>query len=163
MDYNTEAINEVAEEVAKILKNALEAQPKKGKGDVKIAQVESNMREVMLKIGNEALSILLSSEQTTPLAEIGCECGGILHYQRMREATVISVFGKTKYKRAYYAGCSCKKGKAPIDEQFGLEPGAVTAGLAKLLALAGIEFSYDESQDGYSLFCCSIFPKTQYV
>jgi hypothetical protein len=63
----------------------------------------------------------------------------------MRSATVISVFGKVTYERAYYAGCSCKKGKAPLDEQFGLEPGAVTAGLAALLALAGIEFSYDES------------------
>ena len=37
------------------------------------------------------------------------------------------------------------QGKAPLDEQYGLEPGAVTAGLAALLALAGIEFSYDES------------------
>jgi hypothetical protein len=32
-----------------------------------------------------------------------------------------------------------------LDEQFGLVPGAVTAGLASLLALAGIEFSYDQS------------------
>jgi hypothetical protein len=63
----------------------------------------------------------------------------------MREAKVISVFGKTSYKRAYYAGCTCGKGKSPLDEQFGLEPGAVTAGLAKLLALAGIAYSYDES------------------
>ena len=47
--------------------------------------------------------------------------------------------------RAYYAGCGCKQGKAPLDKQFGLQPGAVTAGLATLLALAGIEFSYDKS------------------
>ena len=58
---------------------------------------------------------------------------------------VISVFGKTLYVRGYYAGCHCKQGKAPLDEQFGLKPGAVTAGLAILLALAGIEFSYDKS------------------
>ncbi len=143
MDYNTEAINEVAEQVAKILKKALVGESRDG--GMKIADVETNTRELLLKIGNEALSKLLSSMQTTPIAEIGCECGGILQYQRMREATVISVFGKTTYNRAYYAGCSCKQGKAPIDEQFGLEPGAVTAGLAKLLALAGIEFSYNES------------------
>lgn len=143
MDYNTEVINEIAEQVAKILKKTLEVEPKDGV--VKIADIETNIREVLVKIGNEALSKLLSSMQTTPFAEITCECGGILQYQRMREATVISVFGKTNYKRAYYAGCCCKKGKAPIDEQFGLKPGAVTAGLANLLGLAGIEFSYDES------------------
>jgi hypothetical protein len=143
--YNTEAINEVADQLAKVLKSAILEQQKNGDGAVQIAQVEAGMREALRQIGNQALSILLSSMQTTPLAEIACEYGGILHYQRMREAVVISVFGKTTYKRAYYAGCGCKKGKAPIDEQFGLEPGAVTAGLAMLLALAGIEFSYAES------------------
>ena len=40
---------------------------------------------------------------------------------------------------------SLQEGEAPLDEQFGFEPGAVTAGLAALLALAGIEFSYDKS------------------
>lgn len=60
----------------------------------------------------------------------------------MRGATVIRVFGKVHYQCAYYAGCNCGQGKAPLDEQYGLEPGAVTAGLAALWALAGIEFSY---------------------
>jgi hypothetical protein len=68
-----------------------------------------------------------------------------LHYQRTREAKIISVFGKTTYTRAYYAGCTCKKGKAPLDDELGLKPGCVTAGLAMLLALAGIGNSYDES------------------
>jgi hypothetical protein len=63
----------------------------------------------------------------------------------MRAAQVISVFDRVDYERAYYAGCPCKRGRAPLDEQFGLEPGSVTAGLAALLALAGIEFSYDQS------------------
>jgi hypothetical protein len=143
--YTTEAINEIAQQLAEMLKSAVQEQQKSGEGAVKIAQIEAGMRDALRQIGNQALSNLLSSMQTTPAAEIECECGGILPYQRMREATVISVFGKTTYERAYYAGCSCKRGKAPIDEQFGLEPGAVTAGLAMLLALAGIEFSYDES------------------
>jgi hypothetical protein len=103
------------------------------------------MREGLRQIGVQALGLFLSSMQTTPASEIACTCGGILKYQRMRPATVISVFGRVTYERAYYAGCNCKEGKAPLDEQFGLEPGAVTAGLAALLALAGIEFSYDES------------------
>ncbi len=57
----------------------------------------------------------------------------------------MSVFGETTYTRAYYAGCACQKGKLPLDDEFGLQPGSVTAGLATLLALAGIENSYDES------------------
>ena len=94
------------------------------------------MREVVRQIGMQALSHFLSGMQTTPALEIPCRCGGSLHYQRIREASIISVFGKTSYTRAYYAGCACQKGQAPLDEQFGLEPGAVTAGLAQLLALS---------------------------
>jgi hypothetical protein len=120
-----------------------------------IAQIETEMREGLRQVGKQALGLFLSSLQTMPAKEIACSCGGTLHYQRMREALVISVFGRTKYVRAYYAGCNCKVGKAPLDEQFGLEAGAVTAGLATLLALAGIAFSYDKSPEwlqAYLLF-----------
>jgi hypothetical protein len=145
MNYNTEMINSVAQQLAEMFKEVVVEQQKNGQGTPVIAQIEAGMREVLRQVGLQALGMFLSSMQSTPSSEMACECGGTLHYQRMREAMVISVFGKTAYKRAYYAGCICKQGKAPIDKQFGLEPGAVTAGLAQLLALAGIEFSYDES------------------
>jgi hypothetical protein len=138
-------INSVARPIAEMFKTAVMEHQKTGEGTPHIAQIEASMREMLRQIGLQALGLFLSSMQATPVSEIACECGGTLHYQRMREAMVISVFGKTVYQRAYYAGCTCKQGKAPIDEQFGLEPGAVTAGLAMLLSLAGIEFSYAES------------------
>lgn len=70
---------------------------------------------------------------------------GKLKYKRKRKAKIVSVFGKVSYKRAYYAGCQCKKGKAPLDEKYGIEPGGVTGGLAELVAQAGIAFSYEQS------------------
>jgi len=145
MDYNTEVINNAATQIAEMFKNIVISQQQGGQGVSTIAQIEICMREALRQIGIQALGQFLSSMQTTPASEIVCGCGGRLQYQRMREARIISVFGKTSYTRAYYAGCSCQKGKAPLDRQFGLEPGAVTAGLAQLLALAGIEFSYDQS------------------
>ena len=145
MKYNTETINDAAQQLAAMFTTMVIEQHVAGQGTTTIAQIETGMRESLRQIGVQALGLFLSSMQTTPVSEMGCKCGGILKYQRMRPATVISVFGKVMYERAYYAGCSCKEGKAPLDERFGLEPGAVTAGLAVLLALAGIEFSYDES------------------
>lgn len=145
MNYNTETINSVARQLAEMLKIAVTEQQQAGQGTPNIAQIETDLREALRQIGLQALGLFLSSMQSTPAREIACTCGGTLRYQRQREATVISVFGRTVYERAYYAGCSCKQGKAPLDEQFGLEAGAVTAGLAMLLALAGIEFSFDES------------------
>jgi len=155
MNYNTEGINELAQQLAELFRSAVMTQQERGGSIPKIAQIETEMREVLRQVGQQALGLFLSSMQATPEKEIGCGCGGTLHYQRLREAMVISVFGKTMYKRAYYAGCGCQAGKAPLDEQFGLEPGAVTAGLATLLALGGIEFSYDQSPEwlqAYLLF-----------
>lgn len=145
MNYNMETINHLAQQFAEMIKVAVIAQQKAGEETALIMEIENGMREALRQIGQQALGIFLSSMQTTPESEIECPCGGKLHYQRMRAAQVISVFDRVSYERAYYAGCQCKQGRAPLDEQFGLEPGAVTAGLAALLALAGIEFSYDQS------------------
>lgn len=142
MNYNMETINGLAEQLAAIFKMAVMAQEKAGAETMLIAEIENSMREALRQIGERALGILLSSLQATPDSQIDCPCGGKLDYQRMRAAQIISVFGPVSYVRAYYAGCTCQQGQAPLDEQFGLEPGAVTAGLATLLALAGIEFSY---------------------
>jgi len=151
MKYNTETLNRAAEQLAEMFRVAITEET----GSATIADIEKSMREALRQIGIQALGQLLSSLQTTPESEIDCECGGTLKYQRKRSATVISVFGRVTYERAYYAGCECGKGKSPLDERFGLEPGGVTSGLAALLALAGIEFSYDESPkwlDAYLLF-----------
>jgi hypothetical protein len=145
MNYNTETINSAAQKLAEMIKaEVLKQEQKSGEGTT-IAEIETGLREALRLIGEQALGMFLSSMQATPAGEIECNCGGKLQYQRKRTATVISVFGKVRYERAYYAGCTCKRGKAPLDEKFGLKPGAVTAGLAKLLALAGIGFSFDES------------------
>lgn len=145
MNYNIEKIHGLAQQMADVFTEAVKEQQKAGAGTPLIGEIENSMREMLRQIGMQALGMFLSGMQATPEDEIDCECGGKLQYQRMRTAKVISVFSGVRYKRAYYAGCKCKQGKAPLDEQFGLQPGAVTAGLAALLALAGIQVSYDQS------------------
>jgi hypothetical protein len=145
VNYNTETINQIATAFAAMFKTTLNEQKMSSGSNPTIAEIETGMREAMREIGEQALGILLSSLQSTPTLEIPCKCGGSLRYQRMRPATLVSVFGRVSYERAYYAGCTCQKGKAPLDEMYGLEPGAVTAGLSALLSLAGIAFSYNES------------------
>jgi len=145
MNYSTEAVNEAAKQLADMYKAKVMEQQRVGEEPATIAQIENEMRETLRQIGQQALSIFLSSMHGTPASEITCGCGGKLKYQRRRPATIVSVFGKVRYERAYYAGCECGKGRSPVDEQLGIEPGSVTAGLGALLALAGIEFSYEES------------------
>jgi hypothetical protein len=150
MEYNTEKINELAQSVAKLVEESLKAKTESGQNQ--IAEIEKEFREVLRQIGMKALGFHLSSLQKTPESEIRCNCGGQLRYQRMREAKLISVFGKVSYKRAYYAGCQCQKGEAPLDEEYGLKPGAFKAGLAQLMALTGIAFSFEESEKWLSEF-----------
>lgn len=152
MEYASEAITQLAQQVMQVFKAALEQRRATSPTAVTIAEVEKELRQVLRQIGAQALSQFLSLSEGTPAAELPCSCGGTLHYQRQREARVTSVFGRIRYERAYYAGCSCGNGRAPVDEQYGVVPGAVTAGLAALLGLGGIEMSFDASRDWLSEF-----------
>jgi hypothetical protein len=142
MKYNIEKINLIGKMLAEIVEEALEA---KGEAGVLIGDIEMAMRESMLKIGNSALQCFLENTDGEVEAEMECVCGGKL-YQRRRKATIWSVFDKVVYKRAYYAGCACGKGCAPVDRRYGIEPGKVTAGLAHLIALSGINKAFDDGR-----------------
>jgi len=146
MDYNTETITNIATQVAETIKAAMVQRLQTGEASVTIADVETEFRQCLRQIGLQALSLFLSTAEGIPAAEWPCACGGTLRYQRQRAATITTVFGRLRYERSYYAGCTCGQGKAPVDEQYGLEPGAMTSGLAALLGLAGIEFGFDESR-----------------
>lgn len=140
MKYNIEKINEIGKLVAELVEEAIEME---GKEELLIGDIEMTMRESMLKIGNSALQCFLENADGQAEAKIECACGGTLLYQRRRSATIWSVFDKVVYKRAYYAGCTCGEGCAPVDQRYGIEPGKVTAGLARLLALSGIKDAFD--------------------
>lgn len=146
MNYNTEDIQRIAEEVVKLVQGSIRQKQNESQEVQTMAEFELAFREAVRQIGAAALGVFLSDLQQTPAREIACACGGRLHYQRMRPAVTTTVFGKVEYTRAYYAGCSCGQGVAPLDQTYGLEAGAISSGLAQLLALAGIEFSFEESQ-----------------
>lgn len=143
MKYNTEKINLIAQKIAEVVKEAIEEEdPEK----VLIGDVEMAMREGLQEIGQQALKCLLENADGEAEAEMECTCGGKLAYQRQRKATIWSVFGKVTYSRAYYAGCTCGKGCAPVDRRYGIEPGKVTAGLAHLVALSGIDKAFEDGR-----------------
>ena len=140
MNYNTEEIKGIAQQIANLLEDQLKQE------EQTIAGIELGFREILRQIGAEALGVFLSGQQKTPENRIACQCGGTLYYQRMRSASITTVFGKVEYKRAYYAGCACGEGIAPVDVKYALQAGAISAGLAELMALTGIAFSFEESE-----------------
>ena len=139
MEFSTKVI----EEVATILAQELE----KGEtGDQGIMGLETNARQMLKAIGGEVLKQYLSRKDPEGESKIvSCACGGQAQFHSWRTAVIWSVFGKVSYQRRYYVCPKCHKGQIPRDEQMGLAPGEVTAGLAKLLGLAGVEMAYEEA------------------
>ena len=71
-----------------------------------------------------------------------CVCGEKALRLARREAKTISVFGKIHYQRQYSLCHVCGRGQSPPDGNVGIEPGAGTPGLAKLIALTYREEGY---------------------
>ncbi len=130
----------IAKEFARLFEQKI-----KTKEDRHIGSLEHEFRKGMNEFAVMVLSETLMLAEKEREQTIACECGGELHYQRRRGAKFESSFGWVSYKRDYYAGCECKKGKFPLDEEFGIVPGEITPELARLLALAGTQLSYGES------------------
>jgi hypothetical protein len=140
-DPNIEVFNRLAENWRDEIVAHIRQREQEGE-DIGVRAIETEIRQRLRALGVQVLSLVLSGVEGTPAATRACACGGTLEYQRKRTAEVVSVFGTVEYRRGYYAGCGCGQGQAPIDERFGLQPGAVTAGLSELLALTGIELSF---------------------
>lgn len=154
MDYTTEMITAIAGQVVEVMKETLAAEDEQ-QG---IAGIETRMREILRQVGVVALGQYLSGKSEAKEPNMACACGGELVYQREREASLLSVFGRVCYRRSYYAGCKCGQGQAPLDQKLGLKPGGVSAGLGELLALGGVELAFEQARgwvEKYLLFCVS--------
>lgn len=140
MEFSTKAIEKMAEIMADEMGKQM-PEPRD------IREIESGMREMLRQVGAEGLSRYLErADEAEPLEqEKQCECQGKRRYLFRRKAVILSVFGRVSYKRRYYTCPSCGKGLSPLDQRLHLAAGEVTAGLAELLALAGVETAFAEA------------------
>lgn len=140
MEFRTDSLRPIAEAFTKVIMQELKSDER-----YPIGEVETAMRSWLQAMGQMTLGMVLSQAEGMPERQLTCSCGGELDYQRRRAAQVRSVFDWVVYERAYYAGCECGQGQAPLDERFGLQPGQVTAGLAALLGQAGVQMGFEHS------------------
>ena len=116
-----------------------------GESGEDIRKIETGMREMLREVGAKALGQYLEQQdEESREEEIVCACGEKMNYLFKREATIVSVFGRVQYRRRYHTCAICHSGKAPLDRRLMIEAGQVTAGLAELLALAGVEVAFEE-------------------
>jgi hypothetical protein len=140
MKFSTKVVEKMAEimadEMGRMLPNPQD-----------IREVETGMRELLQKVGAEGLKRYLehADEAEPQEKEIDCECQGKRRYLFRRGAVILSVFGRVSYRRRYHVCQECGSGQHPLDQRLQIAAGEVTAGLAELLALAGVETAFAES------------------
>lgn len=139
MECSTEAVKAMVEIMVVEMKRSGIAS-----GDIRT--IETGMREMLRDVGAKALGEYLEQqdEEFREEAQV-CSCGQKMNYLFKREATILSVFGRVQYRRRYHTCATCHVGSAPLDGRLGIEAGQVTAGLAELLALAGVEVAFEEA------------------
>lgn len=109
-------------------------------------ELERGLREALLGLGAACLQgALESQEERYPQPTVDCSCGHKAKYVARRQAKTLSVFGWVSYRRAYYLCPHCHKGQAPLDHRMGLRPGEASVALASLLALEGIDVSFEQA------------------
>src|SRR6266496_2921985 len=132
MEFSTEAIAKIAEIMVAEIERI-------GSAKERIGKVETTMREFLRAVGIQALEQYLEEkDEQFCEAETVCGCGETMKYLFKRQATILSVFGRVRYRRGYHICERCHTGQSPLDREMGIEAGQVTAGLAELLALAGV-------------------------
>jgi hypothetical protein len=139
MKFSTEAVEKMAEIMVQEMKEI----GAEGQG---IREVETTMRALVREVGVQALGKYLDEQdEQVREREVICACGEAMSYVCRRPATIVSVFGRVRYRRGYYLCEECRARQAPLDGRMGIEAGQVTAGLAELLALAGVEIAFEEA------------------
>jgi hypothetical protein len=141
MEFSTEVVAKVAAFLEPELRAWVQDHAEASELDL-----ETALRQGMQQIGGACLRAAVEMEVPRyPKAAMACGCGGQAQYQFQREAKLLTVFGWVSYQRPYYLCSQCHQGQAPLDRRWGLRPGQVSAGLAHLLALEGIDVSFEEA------------------
>lgn len=143
MNFNTMMTTDGVEQIATLF-SELVMEYMKNEEKATISEVEQGMRQLLQEVGRQALGqVLEKSDPVQP--SIRCACKHKAMYRCRREGMVITVFGRVNYKRSYYLCEHCGRGEKPLDKQMKLEPGQMSPGLVPLLALLGVQTSFDEA------------------
>ena len=144
MDFNTKQAKEGIAQIATLLSDLVVGYVKEEGAD--IGELEVGMRQILQEVGRQTMGQVL--EKSDPIeASIRCECQHKATYRCRREGMVITVFGRVRYKRRYYICTQCGRGEKALDTLLNIQPGEVSLGLKPLLALLGIQTSFDEAAE----------------
>lgn len=145
MNSNTELVKEGVAQIAALLSDMVVEAVQEAES-TGLGEIEQGMRQILQEVGRQALGQVLAKSDHIE-ADIRCACHHKASYRCRREGMVITVFGRVYYQRSYYLCDHCRRGEKPLDTRLQIKPGEISPGLKPLLALLGIQTSFDEAAE----------------
>lgn len=141
MKCNTERVNELVEQLAEAVVCEMAGEETRD-----LLQLEGRLGEVLQRVGQASLRRTLEGrEGRYPAPSVACPCGDAAGYRYRREGTLLTHFGRVRYRRGYYLCASCHQGQYPLDQAWQIEPGRVSARLSSELAMLGVLTAFGEA------------------
>ena len=112
-----------------------------------LSEMEQTIRESMKELGHVFLKLWLEFlSRSYTASEWDCpQCAEKAKYERHREASIRSMFGKVSYQRAVYVCGKCGNRHYPMDENLGLRPNEMSAELERLVAQVGVQMPFAQA------------------
>jgi len=109
-----------------------------------LSEMEQTIRASMKQVGHVFLKLWLELvSETYTASEWDCpQCAEKMRYERQREASIRSLFGKVNYQRAVYVCDTCGNRHTAMDEDLGLRPNEMSAELERLAAQVGVQMPF---------------------
>jgi hypothetical protein len=140
MKFSTQTLRKVQNLLTEELTQALD------KAVLTPDEIEQALREGLQEIGQASYGEMLTLlDEHHYQVEERCECEQLGKRVSRREAQLLSVFGRARYRRAYYHCRSCGRRWSPLDESYSLRPGRATRAMSSLLGIAGVSVSFEEA------------------
>lgn len=136
-----------SEEVEQMVRQWGEARA--GEKDSRLDPLEVQVREWVLSMGRACMERLLHgiAEGSAQQAK-GCpQCGGPVHSEGMRGATVHTSMGDVPYGRRYFACGRCQEGFCPLDVELGLDEQHNSPALQRMASLAGTVGPFEKGSE----------------
>lgn len=124
-----------------------------GKDAIAVDEIEQALRDGLQEIGQNSYGEMLSLlDEHKYQVEERCACQQMGKRVSRREAQLLSVFGRAKYKRSYYHCAGCGRRWIPLDASQQLRPGRATRLMSSLLGIAGVSVAFEEARQQIQRF-----------
>lgn len=142
MKFSTQTIRAIQKLLVEDLKGQL------GQEAVRVDEIEQVLRDGLQEIGQNSYGEMLSLlDEHQYQVEERCECQQMGKRVSRRTAQLLTVFGRTQYKRSYYHCASCGRRWIPLDQSQQLRPGRATRLMSSLLGIAGVSVAFEEARE----------------